>query len=46
MNPNTDELRRILDLLREGQWNAAHDRVQQVEGLLDALSHARDAVMA
>lgn len=39
MNPNTDELRRILDLLREGQWNAAHDRVQQVEGLLAAWLH-------
>lgn len=39
MNPNTDELRRILDLLREGHWDAAHDRVQQVEGLLAAWLH-------
>lgn len=39
MNPNTAELRCILGLLREGQWNAAHDRVQQVEGLLAAWLH-------
>ena len=39
MNPNTAELRCILGLLREGQWNVAHDRVQQVEGLLAAWLH-------
>ena len=39
MNPNTAELRCILGLLREGQRNAAHDRVQQVEGLLAAWLH-------
>ena len=37
-NANAD-LRDILSLMRAGQWNAAHDRVQHHEGLLAAWLH-------
>ncbi|MBH1965773.1 MAG: hypothetical protein I8H77_15625 [Comamonadaceae bacterium] len=37
-NANAD-LRDILALMRAGQWNAAHDRVQHHEGLLAAWLH-------
>ncbi len=43
MNVNLDQeriaLREILALMRAGQWNAAHDRVQHHEGLLAAWMH-------
>lgn len=39
MRNTTTELRDLLALLRAGQWNAAHDRVQQYEGLHAAWLH-------
>lgn len=38
LNP-LSELRDILELMRAGQWNAAHDLVQHHEGLLAAWLH-------
>jgi hypothetical protein len=39
MRDTTTELRDVLALLRAGHWNAAHDRVQQYEGLHAAWLH-------
>ena len=39
MSHSTAELQDILELLRAGQWNTAHDRVQHLEGLLAAWLH-------
>lgn len=39
MNEDLTELRHLLALLRAGQWNAAHDRVQRHEGLHAAWLH-------
>lgn len=39
MRDTATELRDVLALLRAGHWNAAHDRVQQYEGLHAAWLH-------
>jgi hypothetical protein len=39
MSDTLADLRRILALLRAGQWNAAHDSVQGYEGLHAAWLH-------
>ncbi len=39
MSDATADLREILALMRAGQWNAAHDRVQRHEGLAAAWLH-------
>lgn len=39
MRDVTSELRDILALMRDGKWNASHDRVQRHEGLLAAWLH-------
>lgn len=39
MHDTTTQLRDVLALMRTGQWNAAHDRVQHCEGLHAAWLH-------
>ena len=39
MRDVTSELRDVLALMGDGHWNAAHDRVQRLEGQLAAWLH-------